>query len=235
MKPLLILRHIECEGLGYLTELLTRHGLDATLIAIDQGMPVPSDPNAYSGIIALGGSMSVNDPLPWIAQEIQLLRTAHAREMPVLGICLGAQMLSKALGGRVTRNAVKEIGWLPVHRANSQHSDWLQGIPQQFDAFHWHGETFSIPEQASLLISSAHCPHQAFALGNSLALQFHLEITETMIGAWATQNEDEILSPSLTVQSAVVMMQHARTHVPPLHKVADMLFGTWVKRIKLKN
>ena len=111
MKSIAIFRHSETEGPGYFATYLDRAGLPWILVKLDQGEPVPQDASAYAGLVFMGGPMSVNDDLPWIPQVMHLIQHATARDVPVLGHCLGGQLMSKALGGQVTRAPVKEIGW----------------------------------------------------------------------------------------------------------------------------
>ena len=128
----------------------------------------------------MGGPMSVNDRLAWIPKVLRLIRAAVAADIPVLGHCLGGQLLSKALGGRVRANREKEFGWLPVARVDSpQTESWLAGLPPRFEVFHWHGETFSLPAGATHLLRSRYCRNQAFVLGKNLGLQCHIEMSTT--------------------------------------------------------
>ena len=116
MKPIAIFRHTSTEGPGYFATFLTERSLPWKLIHIDQGHPVPQDPTQFSGLAFMGGPMSVNDPLPWIPPVLELIRSAVRDDIPVIGHCLGGQLLSKALGGVMSRNPVKEIGWGQVDR-----------------------------------------------------------------------------------------------------------------------
>ncbi|CAK0777006.1 Glutamine amidotransferase [Gammaproteobacteria bacterium] len=230
MKPILIFRHWTSEGPGYLADFLNRHSLPWRLIAIDAGEPVPDTLADASALVFMGGPMSVNDALDWIAQEVALIQAAQAVGMPVLGHCLGGQLIAKAMGGVVTRNSMREIGWLPVIQAdNTVALDWLSGLPSTFDAFHWHGETFSLPVEASLILSSRHCLHQGFVMGNTLALQCHVEMTEDLVQAWATDNSPEIATPSETVQSAVTMMANLSSRIEGLRYAADRLYKRWLR------
>jgi GMP synthase-like glutamine amidotransferase len=181
MRPIAIFRHLDIEGPGYLAEFLDARCIPWTLIAIDAGMTQPESPEAYSGLVFMGGPMSVNDDLPWIAASLDLIRQAVDRDIPVLGHCLGGQLIAKALGGTVSRNPVKEIGWHSVSVADLPEARAWFGNIRQFSAYHWHGETFSLPDGATHLLSSQHCRNQAFAIGKHLALQCHVEMTEPMI------------------------------------------------------
>jgi len=230
MKPILIFRHLECEGPGYLEQVLQYYQLPYRLVCIDQNEAVPEGIDHCSALVFMGGPMSVNDDLPWIEPELALIRQAVAEDMPVLGHCLGGQLISKALGGSVGANPVKEIGWLPVSRiTNPASTDWLAELPDEFIAFHWHGETFSIPNGASPILQSQHCPHQGFVMGNTLALQCHVEMTEDMVQEWAQLYAHEIGETSATVQNAAEMTRDIEQNISGLQMQADRLYRRWLK------
>jgi GMP synthase-like glutamine amidotransferase len=232
MQHILIFRHLANEGPGYFAEFLQRNGIAYTLIAIDQNQPVPESLENVAGLVFMGGPMSVNDPLPWIADEIRLIQQAFRQNLPILGHCLGGQLISKALGGRVGPNPVKEIGWLPVRQTmDGGAQDWLRGLPESFEAFHWHGETFSIPSSATTILSSAQCPHQGFVIGNTLALQCHVEMTADMVRDWAQVNDAEIAQPTATIQSAAQMAERLPERIQQLHQNADVLYTRWLRPI----
>jgi len=230
MKPIAIFRHAAAEGPGYLAEFLDTQQIPWRLIAIDAGNAVPRSAEAYSGLVFMGGPMSVNDDLPWIPPVLVLIREAVATDIPVLGHCLGGQLISKALGGTVSRNPVKEIGWGEVAVTdNDSARNWF-GAVQNFQAFHWHGETFSLPQGAVHLLSSAYCTNQAWAIGKHLALQCHVEMTAGMIVSWCEIGADEISagSPSPAVQSASAMQRQMAGELPRLREVATQLYTAWI-------
>ncbi|MBA4381315.1 MAG: glutamine amidotransferase [Sideroxydans sp.] len=233
MKPVAIFRHAETEGPGYFALFLNQHAIPWQMIHIDQGDAVPADASQFSGLVFMGGPMSVNDALPWIPQVLALIRDAHAKDIPLLGHCLGGQLISKALGGVVSKNPVKEIGWGLVSVADNDIARQWFGDIRSFDSFHWHGETFSLPQGAVHLLSSAHCANQAYAIGKHLALQCHVEMTEPMIRDWCEVGADEVAaaSGSLAVQSAEVMQQQMHDKLPPLHHVAEHLYRHWLRGI----
>jgi len=174
MKPILIFRHIACEGPGYLGDYLTSRDIPFQTVCVDKGEEVPDNPGVSSVQVFMGGPMSVNDSLPGLEKELKLIYAAHQENIPVLGHCLGAQLISRALGGEITLNPVPEMDWYPVTGYdNSLSIEWLRDLPEQFEVFHWHGETFSLPDGAVPLLQSAVCNNQAFILGNSLAFQCH--------------------------------------------------------------
>jgi GMP synthase-like glutamine amidotransferase len=224
MKPVAIFRHSAAEGPGYFAEYLDQRQIPWQLIAIDAGAAVPQSAEAYSGLAFMGGPMSVNDDLPWIKPVLALIRDAVTLDIPVLGHCLGGQLISKALGAVVTRNAVKEIGWAKVVVAEGA-SVWF-GQLRDFQAFHWHGETFSLPKGATPLLSSAYCANQAYAIGPHLALQCHVEMTAEMIAQWCAIGADEVAVSSASVQSVTEMQR--QDNLPGLHEVAKLLYTKWI-------
>ena len=199
------------------------------LIALDEGAPVPRDPRAFAGLCFMGGPMSVNDELPWIASALELVREAVRKDIPVIGHCLGGQLMSKAFGGAVRASAYKEIGWGEVRVAdNGVAREWL-GELQAFETFQWHGETFSIPPGATRILENAHCANQAFALGKHLGLQCHVEMTEELIRVWARGGADEIraAAASPAVQTPEQMTADVERRLQRLHEVADRLYDRW--------
>ncbi|PZP64615.1 MAG: glutamine amidotransferase [Azospira oryzae] len=235
MKPVAIFRHYPTEGPGYFATYLERHRIAWKLIRIDAGDPVPADPTEFSGLAFMGGPMSVNDDLPWIPPALDLIRAAVERDIPVLGHCLGGQLMAKALGGKVTRAPHKEIGWGEVTRAaNATAEEWFWGLPQTFTSFHWHGETFSIPDGATHVLSSALCPHQGFVVGNSIGLQCHVEMTEALVRTWCETGRGEIEASrsSPGVQPPEVIQQDLEARVRELNRVADAVYGRWTRGLQ---
>lgn len=230
MKPAFILRHLDCEGAGYLATVLERHNLPYRVVAIDDGESPPLDVQDFSALVLMGGPMSVNDPLPWIAQEVELIRAAHARQIPVLGHCLGAQLIATAFGQTVRPNHSKEIGWYDIESIKSPSAArWLSEVPRHFLGFHWHGETFGLPQEAIPLFRSTLCQQQGFAIGNTLALQFHVEITEQMVDEWAARNSAELANPPPGVQTTAQLRENMTGRVAALHEVADALYAAWLR------
>jgi GMP synthase-like glutamine amidotransferase len=229
MHPVLIFRHVHCEGPGYLADFLKARNIPMELVRIDRADPVPTHVDACSGLAFMGGTMSVNDPLPWIEPELALIRLAHSQGIPVLGHCLGGQLISKALGGEVVPNPVPEIGWHPVERIDSG-ARWLNGLPPRFEVFHWHGETFSIPKGATPLLRSPYCEDQAFAIGNTLALQCHVEMTVELVQEWVDRYRDQILAPSVSLQGAAEILDRLPERISALQEVADQIYTCWLDR-----
>ena len=225
MKPIAIFRHSPGEGPGYFATFLDRHSLPWTLIKVDDGVSPPPTPDDFSGLCFMGGPMSVNDPLPWIPKTLDLIRQADGKGIPVIGHCLGGQLMAIAFGGEVTRNAVKEIGWGKV-QATAEAGDWLAS-DTRFEAFHWHGETFSIPQGATRILASSHCANQAFVRGPHLGLQCHVEMTDSMIRTWCQQWAVEKAPPSSSVQTPEQMQERIEARLAAMRAVADRLYTRW--------
>jgi GMP synthase-like glutamine amidotransferase len=236
MKPVAIMRHAPTEGPGYFATYLERHEIPWRLVKVDAGEPLPRDPQACSALAFMGGPMSVNDDLPWIADALALIRNAVAADIPVVGHCLGGQLMAKALGGVVTRNPVKEIGWGSVRPdANPESVRWFGAPLAPFESFHWHGETFSIPPGATRLASSAHCDNQIFALGPHLGMQCHVEMTPELIRAWCEDWGKEVAALAArvpSVQTPEEMTERIGERVRALHAVADRLYSRWIEALK---
>ena len=233
MKPIAIFRHTATEGAGYFAEFLDERNIPWQLICIDAGDAVPPSASAYSGLVFMGGPMSVNDDLPWIPPVLELIRDAAAKDIPLLGHCLGGQLISTALGGVVSRNPVKEIGWGEVTISDNDVARSWFGDMKTFQVFHWHGETFSLPQGAIHLLSSAYCVNQAYAIGKHLALQCHVEMTGEMIANWCAVGDREIAaSSSPAVQSASEMLRQMKDKLPQLHEVAAQLYTRWIAGLR---
>lgn len=232
MRPVAIFRYSPTEGPGYFASFLEAHQIPWALIPVDAGAAIPEHAEDYSGLCFMGGPMSVNDPLPWIDPVCALIRQAVERGIPVIGHCLGGQLMSKALGGNVTRNPVKEIGWCHVEAENSPDAaTWLgEFAGQTGTVFQWHGETFSLPQGASLLLRNSDCTHQAFVLGPHLGMQCHVEMTPEMIAIWCEQWAEEAGSVAHlpSVQSPAAMQGEIPARLPVMRELADQLYRVWI-------
>lgn len=230
MKPIAIFRHAPTEGPGHFASFLDARKLPWKIIAVDAGEAVPVSPEAYSGLVFMGGPMSVNDDLPWIPQVLNLIRAAVKAEIPVLGHCLGGQLIAKALGGEVSRNPIKEIGWGRVAVADNPEARHWFGDLAGFEAFHWHGETFSLPPGATRILESPYCANQAYVLGKHLGMQCHVEMTEAMIREWCAVGAEEIAaahSPAVQTPEAMIALNGA--NLPPLNRTAERLYSRWIE------
>lgn len=183
----------------------------------------------------MGGTISVNDPLPWIGQSCHLIREAVARNVPTIGHCLGGQLMSKALGGQVTKNATKEIGWGTAQtERNEEATRWIgDDVAEQGVAtvFQWHGETFSIPPGATRILTNPFCANQMFVLGPHLGMQCHVEMTSEMIDSWneSWTSETQGLAPLPPgIQTPEEMRRETPQRLPPMRRLAEQLYSVWI-------
>ena len=235
MKPVAIFRHSPTEGPGYFATYLDSRDLSWQLIALDRGEAVPTRSEEFSGLVFMGGPMSVNDDLPWIAPVLELIREAVAADVPVLGHCLGGQLMSKALGGSVGRHPIKEIGWGEIEVAdNPQARAWFGPGLKRFESFHWHGESFTIPPGGVRIMGNRHCENQGFVVGKNLGMQCHVEMTEQLIESWCDSGAEEIAgSPARpAVQSAEQMTSRMQEKIVAMRRVADRLYERWTEGLR---
>lgn len=234
MKPIIIFKHVVHEGPGYLGDFLTENQMPWQLVYTNALEAIPTSISAYSGVVLMGGPMSVNDDLPWILPVLTLIREAVALDIPLLGHCLGGQLMSKALGGVVSKNVTKEIGWGEVQVSNHLAAQYWFGEIETFNAFHWHGETFSVPRGATHILASTHCQNQAWAMGKHLALQTHIEMTAEMVQQWCIEGVQELAEAfdSVAVQQANEMQQDLPMHCFFLNKVARQVYGQWLTGLR---
>lgn len=225
----LAFRHVPFEDVGLIRPVLEAQGAEIDCADLYLNNGASPDPSAYDALIFMGGPMSVNDDLPYIRQELEIIRQAAARNQPVLGICLGAQLIAKSMGARVYRNPVKEIGWYSIGFTSEAATDpVLRDLETPTEVFQWHGETFELPSGAVLLATSAVCRSQAFRIGNLLyGLQFHPEVTPEMISSWCMEDANcgdvsELTAPLDAQRNC----EHQRI-------LSQQIFGRWVSLVRL--
>ncbi|MGB0291884.1 MAG: type 1 glutamine amidotransferase [Luteolibacter sp.] len=186
-------QHVPFEGIGMMEPWLLEHGYSINCTRFYAGDPLP-DQDAIDILIVMGGPMSVNDEeqLPWLIDEMNFIRNTIQAGKPVLGVCLGAQLITKCMGGSIIPNMEREIGWFPCTSVSSGGDHF--SFPENFEAFHWHGETFTLPDGAIHLARSEACKHQAFQLGpRVIGMQFHLETTPDCVAALIEHCADELI------------------------------------------
>lgn len=202
---------------------------------IDAGDAVPENLNGVSGLCLMGGPMSVNDDLPWIPPLLALIREAVASDIPVIGHCLGGQLMSKALGGTVGANPEKEIGWADVRITDADAArPWLGDTADPMLAFHWHGETFSLPAGATRILDSALCANQAYVLNDRhIGMQCHVEMTPELVASWCDAGAAEIAaSDSPGVQSPEAIQADLVARTANLHRLADKIYSRWIQGLR---
>jgi GMP synthase (glutamine-hydrolysing) len=206
MKRVLSLTHVAHEGPSRIFGALERAGLTPDVRRLHAGDTLPAALDDYAALIVMGGPMGVSDAgsarYPFLAPELELLREAVRREFPVLGVCLGAQLLAAAAGARVYPNVTgdpprptREVGWGAVHFVRTPAEEpLLAGLDAAEVVLHWHGDTFDLPSGATLLASTLQCENQMFRLGRrQLGLQFHVELTEADVAIWLDADRDYVL------------------------------------------
>lgn len=233
MKPVAIFRFARTEGPGHFATFLSTRGFEWILVRLDEGEAVPQDIHAFAGFGFMGGPMSANDELAWTQPVLRLMRRAVEARVPVIGHCLGGQLLARALGARVRRHDLMEIGWVPVRiEGGTAGERWFADTPERFTTFEWHEDTFDIPAGATRILTGETCANQAYELdGLHLGMQCHVEITAEMIEAWCRSGAGEIaanLGASPAVQDAATIKRLAARHLAPLSAIADRLYARWV-------
>jgi GMP synthase-like glutamine amidotransferase len=233
VKPIAIFRFSDTEGPGHFARFLDAHALPWRLVKLDEGDAVPESSEPFAGLGFMGGPMSANDELPWTAPILELMRDAAARDVPMIGHCLGGQLMSRALGGSVSRNAVKEIGWNPVRTERTELArEWFGEDFEEFTTFQWHGETFTIPPGGERILTGDFCANQAYVVSNRhLGLQCHVEMTPEMIESWlgsgARELEESLSSPA--VQPPQRIRADMPERLPALSAAAERLYRRWIK------
>lgn len=230
MPKIIVLQHAEAEQPGRIARAIHREHVQYDCIRSWEGQPVPANVDEVDALVVMGGPMSVYETgrYPFLADEITLVQSAISAGKPVLGVCLGSQLMAAALGARVYPNVRKEIGWFDIRFSNEAAGDaLLRGLPASLKAFHWHGDTFDLPEGAVRLASSDVTPNQAFRFGrNAYALQFHMEVDGESLEALLRAFPDDLEGQP---QSADDIRSLAATHLAALNEAGDSFFSRWVR------
>jgi GMP synthase-like glutamine amidotransferase len=226
-----VLQHVPFEGPGACADWFRAERWGIETVALFDGAPPPVV-EEVKFLLVMGGPMSVNDEAehPWLVAEKQLIRAAVEAGRPVLGICLGAQLIASAFGARVYANPEKEIGWWPVQGIH--HGDPASfTFPRSFTPLHWHGETFDLPPGALHLAHAAACAQQAFQLGpRAIGLQFHLESTPETVAALIAHCSHELAAGGPWVQDASTLLDNnLATRTRETHRILGDLLG-WLVR-----
>jgi len=216
VKPVAVFRFSDTEGPGHFATFLDAHRVPWTLVKLDEGEAVPRSSEPFAGLAFMG--------------------EANARGVPMIGHCLGGQMMSRALGGAVTRNPVKEIGWNAVRVEDTPLARrWFGADLTEFTTFQWHGETFTIPPGGERILTGRYCSNQAYVVGERhLGLQCHVEMTPEMIASWIASGRSEIEAnlASPAVQPIERITGEMRERLPALSGYADRLYARWIENLR---
>ena len=235
-KPVAVFRFSDTEGPGHFATFLDANRIPWRLYKLDEGDAVPASSEPFAGLAFMGGPMSANDETPWNRPVLELMRDAVRRKVPMIGHCLGGQMMSRAFGANVTKNPVKEIGWNPVKVEDTPAArKWFGDDLAGFITFQWHGDTFALPQGAERILTGAHCANQAYVYDERhLALQCHVEMTPEMIESWIASGAGEIAAnaSSPAVQPVEKITGQMKTRLPDLSRNAERLYRRWITNLR---
>jgi GMP synthase (glutamine-hydrolysing) len=231
-RKVLVLQHAESENLGTIEDALVAAGVAFEYVRAFDGQPIPRDIDGSSGLIVMGGPMGVyeTDRFPFLIQEMKLIESFLKAQRPILGVCLGSQLLAAALGAKVRKGKRKEIGWFLVEvSAASTHDRLWSGQPSRFVAYQWHGDIFDLPEGAVPLASSDITQVQSFCYGGlAYGILFHLEVTERHIWKMLKEFAGEIQQENLDAEG--ILLQ-AGFLLPPLQQIGATIFRRWTELV----
>lgn len=230
MKPVLVLQHLNADGPALLGRWLTQAGIRRVVRNNEAGEPFPDDIGEFSALALLGGEMSANDDLPSLRRAERLILQAFERDIPVLGHCLGGQLMAKALGARVVDSPAPEVGWQAITVDDSPAAAAWFGDPGPRTVFQWHFEAFELPEGAERVATSAACVNQAFAIGPHLAMQFHIEIDAEKLGRWSLDEGQRYrdVQAVATVQDGAGMRAGIPHQLPAHQVLAERIYRRWL-------
>jgi len=229
----LVLQHLDIEPPALIGEILQNEGHVLHTLRMDLGEALPDDVSAYAGVIIMGGPQSANDEhLVHIRRELVWLAGCIDQGVPMLGICLGAQLMARAVGGTVSASPVRELGWFPVYPTPAASADALFScLPDNgLTVFQWHGETFSLPDSTMLLATHPEVPAQAFRLGRGqYGLQFHVEVDEQLIGLWIEASDSE--RAHLGSDGIASLNQASATHMEAMRNHCRTMLRGWLETL----
>ena len=227
-----VLQHIAVETPGTIEIALHLHGISTRVIRSFAGEPVPSTMHEAAGLVVMGGPMGVYEQrqYPFLQAELRLIERALADHKPVLGVCLGSQLLATVLGASVVKGQQKEIGWHPVTLTQQARTDALwQAVPPSFLGYHWHGDVFEVPASAVCLATTDLAPCQAFRYDQMVyGLLFHLEVTSSILQDMVRTFQQEQQEAGVDGET---LLKQARQFLPPLQVIGSSVFLAWAARL----
>ena len=229
MTKFLVIQNTKNEGIGVLGELLRKDEIDInTVLAKSEEIP-DINPDA---IIILGAPESANDDLPYLKKELEIIRQSVEKNIPLLGICLGSQLIAKAFGGKVFKGPIKEIGFYnDIEFDNFEKSRLFHGMSNPTTVFHWHGDTFDLPENAIRLAHSKNYQNQAIKIGSAVGIQFHLEVDEPTVRLWLEKSRKEIEETS-DIESGLIERQISQ-HIQTVRNNLEIFYKNFKSEFKL--
>lgn len=227
MTEILILKHVPFEGPGTFYNELQKRGLRFMEVNLYKG-ELPKNLDRCGGLIIMGGPMNVYEEAeyPFLKDEDRLIKEALIKKIPMIGVCLGAQLMAKAAGAKVTKGVKKEIGWYPLYLTEDAKKDPVfKALPEEVEVFQWHGDTFDIPKDAVRLASSELFPNQAFRIGdNAYAFQFHIEVTSEIIASWIELNDEELVRVKDYIDPGAVLSD-TKKKIGDLERLAKTVYA----------
>ena len=231
-KKILSIRNINVETLGTLEPLFRSAGFQIEEVNAQEDH-VPLNSGQYNAIVILGGPMSAYDNLSYLAREQELIRNAIRKKVPVLGICLGSQLIAQAIGGRVYKGPKKEMGWSEVTLSPNGHKSLFNGIKHKtLRVFQWHGDTYDLPETANIMASSPLYP-QAFSFGSAVGIQFHLEVDGEMIQRWLQEYHEEI--DRELIDRRDITLDNESRNIEELKNACKVFYSNFSKLIDIRT
>jgi GMP synthase (glutamine-hydrolysing) len=232
MAKIYVIQHHPAEGLGVISKALEESALAWQLIRTYEDHSIPKEMKGGAGLIVMGGPLSVyeQDSYAHLRDELRLIEAALRQNRPVLGVCLGSQLIAAALGAKVCRGPLKEIGWHEVRLSQAALEDRLFGaVPRRFTAMHWHGDIFDLPNGAVNLASSQRTEHQAFRYGvNVYGILCHLELTGAMIQQWVGAFSRDLEREKIASHA---ILDRAEPNIDAIAPIAQTVFGRWAALI----
>ena len=237
MEDVLVFQHDPFEDLGFFAEVLDRERATYRIIRLFHGEIPAEDWKHVAALIVLGGSMAAEDEekFPFLRWEKRIIRAAIDESVPILGICIGAQLIAATLGARIYHGSVKEIGWSPISITPHGQVDSLLGyLPENATVFQWHGDGFDLPAGALCLAASTHYKTQAFRLGQTIyGLQFHLEVTPRMIERWIVERSKDLASAPYVLPEKIFV--DTKNYAPISKYYGERFLSEFIRRINRKK
>ena len=242
MKPIAIVQHEADVAPGNFEQHLQARGRSYVIKRVFDGDAMPGSAQPYAGICSLGGNMSVNDQLPWIEAELALLRDADACGVPIIGHCLGGQVLARAFGAVVDRSPHVEIGWSRLQIDDAERArEWFGESAADVEYFQWHEDAFGLPTGAHRLLRGHLCPNQAYVIERAgyahIGMQFHIEMTAELVRLWASDtaaggglvDATGQCTGAPSVQSTAALLHDVELRVERMREVATKLYDRWLR------